>query len=100
MRYRSSKRKPTFFWQGLLILLPVVVMAVFALKAIVKDRVAVERESRARAQETLQLLASDFEKRAGVQLAFLHGNAQYGPRQRYVSSLPPVSPQPLELLNE
>lgn len=43
-----------FFWQGLLILLPVVIMALVAGTAIVKDRATVEREARQRAEEILQ----------------------------------------------
>ena len=43
-----------FFWQGLLILLPVLIMALVAGTAIIKDRATVEREARQRAAEILQ----------------------------------------------
>ena len=49
-------RKPSFFWQGTLILLPVTVMAIMAAAAIVKDRAAVEQEARQRAGEIVQQL--------------------------------------------
>lgn len=47
----KSNRRPTFFWQGLLILLPMAVMAVVAGAAIVKDRAQVREEARQRAEE-------------------------------------------------
>jgi signal transduction histidine kinase len=46
--------KPTFFWQGVLILLPVLLMAGFGTWAILRERRAVESDARQRAREILQ----------------------------------------------
>ena len=46
-------RKPTFLWQGLLILLPVAALALVGLSAIIRDRAAVQQDARQRAQEIL-----------------------------------------------
>lgn len=48
-----------FFWQGLLILLPVGLMAGIGLTAILRDKAAVERQARERAEEMVQQLAQD-----------------------------------------
>ena len=53
----NLSRKPSFFWQGLLILLPVAVLAVVSLASLRQDEQAVERESRRRAAENVQSLA-------------------------------------------
>jgi len=63
-----ANRKPTFFWQGTLIVLPVIVMAAIALTAIVQDRAAAEGEARRRAQEAIQQLGDGFEGRVGNEL--------------------------------
>ena len=42
-------RKPSFLWQGVLILLPVALMAGFGLWALLRERNAVEQEARERA---------------------------------------------------
>jgi len=44
-----SNRKPTFFWQALLILLPVCVLSVFGVASLRQDRLLVEQEARERA---------------------------------------------------
>lgn len=63
-----SRREPTFFWQGLLILLPVVLMAGIAIAAILQDRAAAEREARRRAAELLAQIDDGFERRLGTEL--------------------------------
>jgi hypothetical protein len=45
-----------FFWQGLLILLPVALMAGFGFWAILRERNAVEQQARQRAKEILSSL--------------------------------------------
>jgi signal transduction histidine kinase len=64
----SATRKPTFFWQGTLILLPLMVMAGIAFTAIVQDRATAEREARHRAQEAIQQIGDGFERRLGSEL--------------------------------
>jgi len=54
------RKVQTFFWQGVLILLPVVLMAGFGFWAILRDRNAVEQEAQQRAKEIIQALPSDF----------------------------------------
>ena len=52
--------KPRFFWQGVLILLPVALMAGFGLWALLRERNAVEQDARQRANEILEALPVDF----------------------------------------
>jgi signal transduction histidine kinase len=66
MNGREPKGKPTFFWQGLLILLPVAVIAALAVGAIIKDRSAVETEVRQRAGNILEQMTPA----AGPKFAF------------------------------
>ncbi|MGA2863374.1 MAG: HAMP domain-containing sensor histidine kinase [Verrucomicrobiota bacterium] len=68
MRARA-KREPAFFWQGLLILLPVAVMAAIGLRAILRDKAAVEQQARQRAVEILEQLAPELGRRVGEELA-------------------------------
>jgi signal transduction histidine kinase len=68
MTPKGSKRRPRFLWQGMLILLPVMVMAAIALAALVQDRAAAEREARRRAEEQLQQLGDGFDKLMGSRL--------------------------------
>ncbi len=58
-----------FFWQGLLILLPVGLMAGIGLMAILRDKAAVERQARARAEEVLGQLAPELGRRFTAELA-------------------------------
>jgi signal transduction histidine kinase len=62
-------RKPTFFWQGLLIVLPVAVMSVIGLLAIRRDRVAVEAEARRGADQLAAQLSSALANRMPAQFA-------------------------------
>jgi signal transduction histidine kinase len=62
-------RKPTFLWQGVLILLPVGVMCVVGLAAIWRDRTAVEQEARRRAGEIADQLAAGLATRVPAHLA-------------------------------
>ena len=68
MARAGTTRKPTFFWQGTLILLPVILMAGIALTAIVQDRAAAERDARRRAQDAIQQIGDGFERRLGNEL--------------------------------
>jgi signal transduction histidine kinase len=61
-------RKPSFFWQGILILLPVGLMAGFGFWAILRERSAVEAEAQQRATEILQSLPTDFGRLAAYRL--------------------------------
>jgi signal transduction histidine kinase len=63
--------KPTFFWQGVLILLPVLAMAGFGTWAILRERRAVEQDARQRAREILQSLPFNFGQRLAYRFDFL-----------------------------
>mgnify|MGYP001566150629 FL=1 len=54
---RHQRRRPTFFWQGLFIVLPVFVLALVGLLSLRQDRLLVEQEAKARAQEIADDLA-------------------------------------------
>jgi hypothetical protein len=45
-----TSRKPTFLWQGLLILLPVAVLAVIGWASLRQDKILAEHDARERAQ--------------------------------------------------
>ena len=53
----QTQRKPTFLWQGVLILLPVAVLATVSLVALRQDERAAEQDARNRAAENVQSLA-------------------------------------------
>jgi len=61
-------RKPTFLWQGLLILLPVAALAVVGLSAITRDRAAVQEDARRRAHEILGHMSDGLGRRVAGQL--------------------------------
>ena len=52
------QRKPTFLWQGVLILLPVAVLVVASLVSLRRDEAAAERDARQKAAADVQSLAS------------------------------------------
>jgi len=71
---RSPKpKKPAFFWQAGLILLPVIIMTVIGLIALVRDRAAVENEARQRAEELIQQLQDSFGRRVASELSEFGG---------------------------
>jgi len=47
----------SFFWQGALILLPVIVLAIVSLASMVRDEVSAEQDARSRAAQNVQSLA-------------------------------------------
>ena len=47
----------SFFWQGALILLPVIVLAIVGLASMVRDEVSAEQDARSRAAQNVQSLA-------------------------------------------
>jgi signal transduction histidine kinase len=53
----TRKRKPTFLWQALLIVLPVAVLAIFGFVSLRQDRLLVQREAADRAQAIAEDLA-------------------------------------------
>jgi signal transduction histidine kinase len=61
--------KPTFFFQGLLIVLPVAVMAAVGLFAIRRDRVVVQEEARRGAAQLVEQLAAALARHVPAQLA-------------------------------
>jgi len=75
MKKSASRKPPRFFWQGVLILLPISLLALFGFAAIVRDRKAVEEDARQRAVEILSQinagLARDVASRLGVTAVFV-----------------------------
>jgi signal transduction histidine kinase len=59
-RRKAKRATPVFFWQAVLILLPVAVMTGFGFWAILKERNAVEQDAQQRAREILSPLRGDF----------------------------------------
>jgi signal transduction histidine kinase len=57
MAATRAQRKPTFFWQGVLILLPVIVLAIVSFASMVRDEVSAEQDARSRAAQNVQSLA-------------------------------------------
>jgi signal transduction histidine kinase len=54
---QPRQRQPRFLWQGMLIVLPVAVLAVVSLASLHRDEQAAERNARTRAAENVQSLA-------------------------------------------
>jgi signal transduction histidine kinase len=78
MKSFAPKQMPRFFWQGVLILFPILLLAAFGFVAILRDRTAVEEEARQRATEILEQisvgLGRDVAARLGVSgWTFLEG---------------------------
>ena len=71
----QPKRKPLpmFFWQAILILLPVALMAGFGFWAIFRERNAVEAQAQQRAKEILSSLPDEFGRIAANRLTDLDG---------------------------
>jgi signal transduction histidine kinase len=59
-----TSRKPTFFWQGMLILLPVAVLAVIGWASLRQDKILAEHDARERAQT----IADDFLQKFSAEL--------------------------------
>ena len=71
---RTAKRPlPLFFWQAILILLPVALMAGFGFWAILRERNAVEAQAQQRAREILSSLPDEFGRIAANRLTDLDG---------------------------
>jgi signal transduction histidine kinase len=79
------QRPPTFFWQGLLILLPVLVLALMGIVSIRKDRALVLQEARESAKVSAQQFAELVEKFFAFQLESLYLTAL----QSKETNLPP-----------
>jgi signal transduction histidine kinase len=59
-----TSRKPTFFWQGMLILLPVAVLAAIGWESLRQDKILAEHDARERAQT----IADDFLQKFSAEL--------------------------------
>src|SRR5690242_7016172 len=57
MSVASTQRQPTFFWQGVFIMLPVAVLAVVSLISLRQDEQAAETDAHNRAEQNAQSLA-------------------------------------------
>jgi signal transduction histidine kinase len=66
----NKQRRPTFFWQGVFILLPMALMSGFGFWAILQQRNAVEQDARVRAQEIVQSLPNEMGTAVAERLAF------------------------------
>src|SRR5882724_10987305 len=97
MRPPKANRKPTFFWQALLIMLPVIVLAVFGFVSLRQDKLLAEQE----AQERAQIIADEL--RAQLWTAVTNGGAMAGPPAPFRFQVdnagqlifpPPVGPLP------
>jgi signal transduction histidine kinase len=73
MTAARNQREPTFFWQGVLILLPVVLMAGFGFWAILRERNAMEQQARQRAGEILSSLTGELGRMAANKLTQFDG---------------------------
>ncbi len=85
MRARKANRKATFFWQALLIVLPVIVLAAFGFLSLRQDKVLAQNEAAERAQGIADnllpqlwtaLTQIDIHQKPG------HGSMAYGPAIR------------------
>src|SRR5437762_10340783 len=89
-----NQHKPTFLWQALLVLLPVLALAVASLWALQRDRAAVEREARERAAESLESLTRELSTRVGVSLALAQLQGAHEQRWLFASAQWRVSQDP------
>ena len=64
MAVSRTSRKPTFFWQGMLILLPVAVLATIGWASLRQDKILAEHDARERAQT----IADDFLQKYSAEL--------------------------------
>src|ERR1700723_67138 len=69
MNRRESKGRPTFFWQPVFILLPVVGLACFGLYSMRQDRLLAEQEAHESGQALAQQLVQAFSTEAVKQLS-------------------------------
>lgn len=85
-----KQHKPSFFWQGVLILLPVTLMSVFGFWAILRQRNAVEQDTQQRADEIIQSLPSEFGRMFASQLTFYDAskNGWFSYLQRALAAWP------------
>jgi signal transduction histidine kinase len=89
-RRKSKQPLPLFFWQAILILLPVALMAGFGFWAILRERNAVEAQAQQRAREILSSLPDEFGRIAANRLTQLDGpkGGWYGYLQGAVAPWP------------
>jgi len=71
-----TNRKPTFFWQAVLILLPVVALSAVGIRALQTDRAAVERQAQSRTKNVSAAISAEIGK-------FLHPGRAEGDRVVY-----------------
>ncbi|MCL5097491.1 MAG: HAMP domain-containing histidine kinase [Candidatus Omnitrophica bacterium] len=69
MKRSRSQRQPAFFWQGLLILLPVAGLVVAGIAFLLRDQSLIEQEARQRAAEIARPLADDLSRRMAMSFA-------------------------------
>ncbi len=75
MKKSPPKKTSRFLWQGVLILLPIALLAAFGFAAILRDRAAVQEEARERASEILQQVSAGLSQSVASQLISPFGEA-------------------------
>ena len=73
MRRPAQTKPPSFLWQGLLIVLPVVLLAALGLLSLRQDRRLAEQDAQDRARELLRQLAPELARSVGIELAPVPG---------------------------
>jgi signal transduction histidine kinase len=68
MKHETPRAAPTFFWQGLFVLLPVFVLAGLGLYSLRQDRLLAAQEARQRAAQTVRQISAALGE-AGTELA-------------------------------
>jgi signal transduction histidine kinase len=92
MSSSREPKRPGFFWQGMLIVLPVLVMAIVAVTAIRNDRVSVEREARQLGAATATSLAQAIAQEVGQQLEeYREVNLNFNNQRAAILSLGPTN---------
>ena len=71
----NSGRRPSFFWQGLMILLPVLVLAVVGLYSLRQDEQAAEQAARKKAAENVRKSRPRHERHGGRSVQSVFGPA-------------------------
>jgi signal transduction histidine kinase len=77
-----NPRKPTFLWQAILILLPVIALALASLWMLRQDRAAAQRETKERAEIFVDDLSRNLPGRVGVHIGLAQLQAAH--RQRFL----------------
>src|SRR4051812_14104742 len=78
MAQSNQQQKPSFLWQGLLIVLPVMVLAGFGLSFLRQDKRLAENEARERAQLLADDLSAKFSREFFTKLSRVYADTTNG----------------------